>query len=280
LGGMVDPATTEALLKVAEMTAAGAAGKKIIEAVLVPPAQKVGVVLGRLTDTVLAPLRAMAWGFERIEEWIEKEVGMRLEGVPAERIQTPEPEIAVPALMAVAYTRSEELRAMFASLIARSMDSATAGDVHPSFVEVIKQLAPGEARMLAILANPRYTAHFYSLAPHEHMVSRDEEILFPGVSDVTDLFALAGCRPDARAMVSVGNLERLNLVRFSGAETIGLPANQVPLEHFPPQARGPLERIMALTVPMFDHRTLDLTAFGRNFCHCCVDEFSTASPET
>ena len=63
-------------------------------------------------------------------------------------IVSPEAYIAVPALQAISYCKnSEELRNMYANLLATSMLNDKKEDVHPSFGEIIKQLSPDEARM-------------------------------------------------------------------------------------------------------------------------------------
>lgn len=66
-----------------------------------------------------------------------------------ENIQEPPLNILGPALEASKYyIEEEELRKMFAKLIASSMDKTKAPQVHPSFVEIIKQLSSKEALLL------------------------------------------------------------------------------------------------------------------------------------
>lgn len=66
-----------------------------------------------------------------------------------ENIQEPKLNILGPALEASKYyIEEEELRNMFAKLIASSMDKSKSSQVHPSFVEVIKQMSSKEAFLL------------------------------------------------------------------------------------------------------------------------------------
>lgn len=46
-----------------------------------------------------------------------------------------------------------DLREMYAKLLATSMDCATSDDAHPSFVSLIQQLTPDEARILRHIAS-------------------------------------------------------------------------------------------------------------------------------
>ena len=60
-----------------------------------------------------------------------------------------EPYVAIPAIQQISYSYdSDELRDMYANLLANFMDKERSDLVHPSFVEVIKQLNPDEAKLL------------------------------------------------------------------------------------------------------------------------------------
>ena len=74
-------------------------------------------------------------------------VQQRLASIPPENIIEPKSEIAVPAIMANSYTSSDDLRSLYANLLAKSMDK-TEWSAHPSYVEIIKQLSPDEALLL------------------------------------------------------------------------------------------------------------------------------------
>lgn len=120
---------------------------------LKPVSKETGKALGTLGKTVnvaLAPLRGLVWSWEKIEEYLGEAVERKLaqRKVPADRITTPDPDIAVPALQALTYSK---LRENYANLIATAMDKKTAGDAHPAFVEILKQLTSDEAKILEFL---------------------------------------------------------------------------------------------------------------------------------
>jgi hypothetical protein len=116
-----------------------------------PAFQEMGSVLGRAVRVALAPLRGTLWSFERVESWIQVQMEMRLRSVPPERILPPAPEVAVPVLMAITYTTAEELRTMFANLLATAMDSQTAEIAHPGFADIVRQMSPVDANVFSVL---------------------------------------------------------------------------------------------------------------------------------
>ena len=60
-----------------------------------PAVSEVGKVAGRSVKALLSPIRGFLWCWEKIEEYVEQAVQKNLEGVPEERLKSPEPEIAV-----------------------------------------------------------------------------------------------------------------------------------------------------------------------------------------
>lgn len=123
-----------------------------------PATQEIGTVTGRTVKALLAPLRGLLWGWERIEQLLEDGIKKRFENIPEERRKTPDPEIAVPLVQALTYTaQNETLREMYLNLLANSMDTSKEKDVHPSFVEIIKQMNSLDAKVFDKLsANKGY----------------------------------------------------------------------------------------------------------------------------
>jgi hypothetical protein len=107
--------------------------------------------LGRAINVALYPVSGMVWGFEQIKGFLESKLASNLKDVPPENIIPPKPNVAGPAIEALRYTGHEEsLSDMYANLLAASMDKNTANGAHPAFVEIIKQLTPDEAKMVAL----------------------------------------------------------------------------------------------------------------------------------
>ena len=77
------------------------------------------------------------------------EVKSGIEKIPEENIQEPKMSVVGPALEASKfYIEEDEIRGMFAKLIASSMDKTQSINIHPSFVEIIKVLSPLDAKNL------------------------------------------------------------------------------------------------------------------------------------
>ncbi len=103
-------------------------------------------LIPRAINAALVPLRQ--WIAEREYKLAETEklLAQKLEHVSEDKIVTPEAYVAVPAIQAISYSmNSEELRNLYANLLAKAMNSDTKDMVHPSFVEIIKQMSPIDA---------------------------------------------------------------------------------------------------------------------------------------
>lgn len=88
----------------------------------------------------------------------KKLLEIKLENVDPEKIVEPEPYVAVPAIQAISYSmNSEELRNLYANLLAKAMNSDTKNMVHPSFVEIIKQMSPNDATIFKIVSESELT---------------------------------------------------------------------------------------------------------------------------
>ncbi|OOF81824.1 DUF4393 domain-containing protein [Rodentibacter caecimuris] len=84
------------------------------------------------------------------------EVKEEIEKIPEENIQEPKFSVVGPALEASKfYMEEDEIRGMFAKLIASSMDKTQSSNIHPSFVEMIKMLSPLDAKNLYYLYHSR-----------------------------------------------------------------------------------------------------------------------------
>jgi hypothetical protein len=139
--------------------AVGELAKTAYDDALAPVSKEVGEALstlGRAINVALAPLRVVVWSYDQIEEYIVASLERKLKarGVPPERIQPPDVDVAVPAIEALRYSKLKE---NYANLLATAMDRNSATGVHPAFVEILRQLTPDEAKILEFL--PRLGLH-------------------------------------------------------------------------------------------------------------------------
>lgn len=239
---------------------------------LQPAVKETGQVLALLPKTInaaLAPLRQ--WINEREYNVAEtkKLLEQKLSKVGAEHIVTPEPYVAVPALQAISYSMSSEvLRNLYANLLARSMDETAKNRVHPSFVEIIKQLFPDEAKLIKRISNEENIP----LIDIQRIVN-EEGSFFVELHNFTNL-ADNVCDKHTPGDVAeyIDNLCRLKIIeipegRYLSAETIYKPLK----EH------SVVVKIMNTPLPEGQSweivkKKVEITSFGREFIDVCVKD--------
>jgi len=246
----------------------------VYQDVLQPAAKEIGIGLQQAVHIALAPLRALVWSYDRISLFVTSRLNDVLCDVPPERIASPDISIAGPVLESLRFVENEEaLRDMFVKLLATSMDIATAGGAHPSFVEIIKNLSPDEAKILI---------HF----------SKQPEIIWPiidlmgchkGTKEIQIIrrnFNLIGyeaeCAHPRRSPSYIENLARLGLAEISETSWISQQAAYEPLEN----SDDLKPYISAIdNTPnnehSFNHKLARLTNFGDDFCYSCIRKHST-----
>lgn len=127
---------------------------KFYDDALHPSLKPIGEILSFLPRTI--KLKLSSW-----EKWlINGEESLRLtaesikekvKNIPEDKIVEPEPYVAIPAMQQICYCQdSAALRDLYANLLVASMNKDTKWNVHPSYVDIIKQLCPDEAKYLSI----------------------------------------------------------------------------------------------------------------------------------
>ncbi len=155
-----------------------------------------------------------------------------------------------------------ELRAHGAELLRRAADVEQGDDAetHPAYPRILTELAPDEARILRLLAiaGPQPVVDIRAA----NLIGRGSQLIARGLNM---LGAQAGLGRRDRVPVYVDNLVRLGLAVLSD-QPLGGPALYQVLEA-QPEVLGPLKATpRSRTV----HRSLRLTALGRDFCDVCL----------
>lgn len=177
------------------------------EDALQPTVQETGKILALIPQTIeaaLLPLRQ--WNIEREYKFAEtkKLLEHKLQNVEPEKIVTPEAYVAVPAIQAISYSMdSEELRNLYANLLAKAMNSDTKDSVHPSFIEIIKQMSPIDSLIFKIIME-REENPILNLCYGNDMMT--ESLLL--VSNITDIHITSG----EIISVSVDNLIKQGII--------------------------------------------------------------------
>lgn len=117
-----------------------------------PLIKPIGEILGFLPRTLKLALSGWEKWLINGEETIKltaETVKEKIKAVPEEKLVEPEPYVAIPAMQQLSYcVNNEELRELYANLLVSSMNADKKWQVHPAFVDIIKQLTPDEAKLL------------------------------------------------------------------------------------------------------------------------------------
>ena len=247
--------------------------KDIYEDGFKPATNSTGQLLGlipRAINAALTPLQKWILNKEYNVKETEKLLEKKLEKLNPNLITPPEPHIAVPAIQSISYCMdNENLREMYANLLASSMIKDKQNDVHPSFVEIIKQLSPDEAKILKYLYQKK-------IEPIINL--RRENKKQQGGISIIDYFSLIGeysnCDFNHRIPSYLENLERLKLIEIDFMAYITTPGTYDFLITHP--------TITAYTSITNDenykYETMNgytkMTNYGKNFCDICIADIS------
>lgn len=233
---------------------------------LSPAARELGDGLATIAKAVkigLAPIEASVWGYEKVKAWLS----LRVTNLLAERNTTdvivPPLSISGPLTLQIMFASEEnELREMYANLLASAMDKRTAGDAHPSFVTIIQQLTADEARVISRIASLSDTWPCWHGKSNGILSSGDN------LWENMDNFCLqAQVVSPENIPVYIENLIRLRLLRHvSGTEPIYEPEG------------GDKDGCWGPSVKTNDWEFIELTAYGRAFITACVPQNSTQQP--
>lgn len=242
------------------------AGHEIIQ-----PTGKTLSLIPRAVRAALQPCEKWIMQREYNLEVFKKLLDYKLAHVDPEKIVTPESYVAVPALQAVTYCMdNEELRNMYANLLAKSMNEATKNGVHPSYVEIIKQLCPDEAKLLCyLMENPQVPAVGIRIT------NKPED----GYANVINLFSDIGYKSNCENPDSIErylyNLIRLGLVEnpdgvgFIDEEMYHNVLSHPFVKEMLKDTEGKNEKLPHATTVK---KLIQMTAFGEQFCKICIKD--------
>jgi Abortive infection alpha len=243
-----------------------------------PGARQVGKALetvGKAVNVALAPVAALVWGYEKICTWLAPALEARLLSISPDQIVTPRAMIAGPAIEALRFAGGEEsLRELYANLLATAMDSDTAHNAHPAFVEIIKQLSPDEAKLLSHIAH--VPSHQRGFVDVHAAATQGGKTTF--LTHFSILGESAECAyPDLTASY-LENLARLGIVELqSGTWWTNEKAGPT-YERITAHARvcELVTRIEAMEryTPAIEKGAIEITTLGHQFIESCVRDRS------
>lgn len=171
-------------------------------------ADKTTSLVFRTVNAMLSPLEIWILNSEYNVEKTKLLLSEKLKNVGAEHIVSPLPYVAVPALQAISYCfDNDELREMYAELLKTAMVDETYKDVHPTYVEIIRQMSPFDAvvfrKLIEKLIIPCIQVTYRNKAsgatyPIADIIAFDDLVSYPIVP----------------TQIALENLERLRLIEI------------------------------------------------------------------
>ncbi|QUP67967.1 DUF4393 domain-containing protein [Pseudomonas syringae Cit 7] len=240
----------------------------IYEDAVQPVAKQIGKsleIVGKAVNAALMPIQGLVWGAETIQAFLKDTLSQKLKDVPPEDIVSPKPNIAGPAIESLRYTGHEDsLKDMYANLLAAAMNKNTADQAHPAFVEIIKQLTPDEAKLIAFFLSRRKF-------PIVTVRARKESIGTMDMAVNVSLFGeQAGLECPAHCPVYIDNLCRLGLVEIPEGLTYSSD------ETYDELLNSPAVLELKKNIEDMDHvselkfEMVRTTSFGKQFGAACV----------
>lgn len=234
-----------------------------------PTAKPVGEILGFLPRTLKLALSGWEKWLINGEETIKltaETVKEKIKAVPEEKLVEPEPYVAIPAMQQLSYcVNNEELRELYANLLVSSMNVDKKWQVHPAFVEIIKQLTPDEAKFIRNLQP--FVSHYNALVD-----VRIEYNQYGSGRTIISNFTNVGLdKIDCPQNIGsyIDNLERLKLICIPPTMSLTNKDLYEPLKtHYLltnslPKQLGPNQKIG------YDYKVFNLTNFGFDFVNIC-----------
>lgn len=247
-----------------------------------PIAKPAGELLGlvpRAIKAALSPVEKWVLQKEYNIEETKRLLEQKLEGISPDLIESPDPHIAVPALQYISYCMdNDELRDMYANLLANSMNKVVKNGVHPGFVEIIKQLSPDEAKILKYMSNNHQTIPTISL---KYGTRGNGSITI--IENFSTAGENAGCEFPYQIQKCFDNLCRLGLLYDAkGMTSFTDKTKYEPLKNHKnivPLATEEGAKLYGEEKFRFDESIIRLTSFGESFCSICLETQSESSVE-
>ena len=220
-------------------------------------------LIPRAINAALAPLRQWIANREYSLAETEKLLAKKLEHVGEDKIVTPEPYVAIPAIQAISYSmNSEELRNLYANLLAKAMNSDTKDMVHPSFVEIIKQMSPTDAFVFKNIMERE-------MNPLIDVVYQNDELEF--LSIISNISDIDITRPEIIS-ISIDYLIKQNLITIPISKYYAndyLYENIINSDYYTLLKKSHPDTIDGFKMT-YQKRQILKTDFGKSFYNICV----------
>lgn len=201
-------------------------------------------------------------GLKMFSEDLEKKVS----AIPCENRVEPKVHTVCTALECMKYCIEEpELRGMFSTLIANSININMANHVHPSFGEIIRQLTPNDAKLIVWLKE-HYNVPMIRFK--EKMINNNQYFILPFM-----LIQYSDCDV-IKLQLSIENLSRLKLINTIQGEPLAeskLYDDIKQTNNYIILRNSIIENMKEGYVLFDEYGAIELTQFGRRFIEACCE---------
>lgn len=248
-----------------------------------PAASEAGKFIGRIPRAInaaLSPLDCWILKREFNVEATKKSLEEKLASSDPNKIIPPEPYVAVPALQSIAYCiTNHELHDLYANLLAKAMFLDTKDQVHPCFIEIIKQLSPNDALVFKACSmrqtTPAATLSIVMEQNGMHLAGNAPEEQF-SLDLITDIDIPSASEEQIR--ISLDNLMRLGLIKLNDLELRdGTSYSFVKSSKIYLEASAKFQNLNQLDTRAerihIYRKCITVTTLGRQFRAICIDGF-------
>ncbi|WP_075835618.1 DUF4393 domain-containing protein [Deinococcus marmoris] len=181
----------------------------VYDDLLKPTIQEVGKGVGGLASYYMHGWQAQGVIARANLNLLQETLEPKLEAIPEEKRIPVDPAILVPALEASTYTAQHvDIREMYANLLASAANIDKVSSVHLSFVEIVKQMSPLDARVMH-----SFTSKTRNFIPLVKLLYRIDNTEFDSQLHITDLMNVEGSVKEVE--ISIENLMRLGLIKVT-----------------------------------------------------------------
>ncbi|MBO7618021.1 MAG: DUF4393 domain-containing protein [Bacteroidales bacterium] len=246
---------------------------EIYKDALQPAFRPIGEIMSFLPRTVRLCLSGWEKWLINGEESLKltaKAIEEKVMKIPEEKIVEPEPYVAIPAIQQLSYCQdNEDLRDLYANLLVSSMNADTRWEVHPAYVDIIKQLSPDEARIINSVANFKH--NFLPLLDVKATDKNSLSTQHGGHKLIVTNFTTVGfnvIEHKENICKYVDNLVRLSLFEIPPTYHLTNPSLYIPLEES--EVLGTMiDPYRARFDVGFYHKVLVITNLGLSFKRIC-----------
>jgi hypothetical protein len=251
-----------------------AVGVSVAENIVTPiikPTGETAALIPRVIHAAFSPIEKWVLNQEYSIKETKLILEKKLANIAEEDIVTPEPYITVPAIQAMSYSMdNHELRELFANLLASAMNKNLKADVHTSYVEIIKQLMPDEAKILremSILKEcPLLSVRF---------VMKNSEEFTDSIQNFSAISYDVDCNFPDKICEYIDNLTRLGLVKTSNSGYLTDKDYDILISHSLIQSYSIINEELkkeGYTKVVYKKGYMELTALGKAFCKICLPD--------